>query len=341
MHHSFLRLRGAALLACCFLAGLAGAPAESSVRAADEKAVARRDAVTAAFGAERDRMAHTPEVVYGRKSGMALTFDVFAPKKGANKAAIIIVVSGGWSSDREGFVPFYAPFVRTFVKRGYTVFTVCHGCQPLFTIPEAVADLDRAVRYIRHHARDYSINPDRIGISGGSAGGHLSLMQGTAGRAGDKKAKDPLGRTSSRVQAVACFFPPTDFLNYGGKGRRAFGPKGLLARLNAAADFRAFDKKTHRLERITDEKKVEAILRQVSPITHVSASSAPTLIIHGDADKVVPIEQAERIVKKLEKAGVAAKLVVKKGRNHGWEGMDKDVASLADWFDKYLKKKAD
>ena len=119
------------------------------------------------------------------------------------------------------------------LKRGYTVFAVVHGSQPRYTIPEIVADMNRAVRFIRYHAADYHIDPDRIGITGGSAGGHLSLMQGTAGDKGNPDAKDPIDRTSSRVQAVACFFPPTDFLNYGKPGENAVG-RGILQGLQAA-----------------------------------------------------------------------------------------------------------
>src|SRR5262249_47650879 len=152
----------------------------------------------------------------------ALTMDVFTPKKDANGAAVILVVSGGWFSDHSQVTGFGQLFASEFLKRGYTVFAVVHGSQPKYTIPEAVADLNRAVRFIRSHAKDYKIDPDRIGISGGSAGGHLSLMQGTAGDAGNPKANDPVERASSRVQAVACFYPPTDFLNYGGKGKYAF-----------------------------------------------------------------------------------------------------------------------
>ncbi len=230
-------------------------PARIAVRA-----FAPPDAVESALGADRDLFAHVPEVVYGRKAGMALTLDVFAPKKGANGAAIV-VVSGGWVSDRESLAPFSAPFVRTLVKRGYTVFAVCHGSQPKYTIPEAIADVDRTVRFIRSHARDYSISPDRIGITGGSAGGHLSLMQGTAGGPGDKKGKGPVERASSRVQAVACFFPPTDFLNYGAKGQSAFGPGGALAVLRTAVDVRELDPKTRMQERI-DAKKARELLRK-------------------------------------------------------------------------------
>lgn len=285
---------------------------------------------------ESPAFTRTEDVIYARKFGTALTMDVFTPRQNANGAAVIAVVSGGWFSDHAA-----VPFVidrggNELVKRGYTVFAVVHGSQPRFIIPEAVADLNRAVRFIRYHAKDYKIDPNRIGITGGSAGGHLSLMQGTAGDLGDPKASDPVERVSSRVQAVACFFPPTDFLNYGGSGKYAFASDGLLANYRVAVDLRELDARTKQLEHVTDEKRVLELARKISPITHVSPDDPPTLIIHGDADNLVPIAQAEAIVAKLKEAGVPAELIVKKGAGHGWPGIEKDASTLADWFDKYL-----
>src|SRR5579885_424812 len=172
------------------------------------------------------------EVIYGRKYGTALTMDVFTPKKDANGAAVIVAVSGGWFSSHEAVNPGMA---QPFLKRGYTVFAVVHGSQPKFSIPEILEDMNRAVRFIRFHAKDYGIDPDRIGITGGSAGGHLSLMQGNAGKDGDAKAKDPISRASSRVQAVACFFPPTDFLNWGKKDQLVL--PHMPERIKPAFDF--------------------------------------------------------------------------------------------------------
>jgi len=229
----------------------------------------------------------TQDVIYGRKYGTALTLDVFAPRQGANGAAVIVVVSGGWFSSHDAI---NAGLADSLTKRGYTVFAVVHGSQPKFTIPEAIADLNRAVRYIRYHAKDYHIESDRIGITGGSAGGHLSLMQGTAGDAGDPKAKDPVDRTSSRVQAVACFFPPTDFLNYGDKGKSVLDSVVVTKfKLRAPFDFHQFDEEQKVFKPITDERKVEDILRKCSPITHVSSDDPATLIVHGDKDSIVPL----------------------------------------------------
>jgi dipeptidyl aminopeptidase/acylaminoacyl peptidase len=101
-------------------------------------------------------------------------------------------------------------------------------------------------------------------------------------------------------------------------------------------DRRELDARTKQLEHVTDEQKVLELARKISPITHVSPDDPPTLIIHGDADNLVPIAQAQAIIAKLKEAGVPAELIVKRGAGHGWPGIEKDVSSLADWFDRYL-----
>lgn len=282
----------------------------------------------------------TQDVVYGEKVGqlgeklgLLLTMDVFEPKADRNGKAIVFVVSGGWFSSRALTVP---ALPREFVRRGYTVFAVVHGTQPKFTIPEILGDLHRAVRFIRYNADRYKIDPDKIGVYGGSAGGHLSLMQGCAGQAGDPQAEDPVDRVSSRVQAVACFFPPTDFLNYGQADEEALG-NGVLANFASPFDFHEFNHESRRFERITDRAKVRRIGAEISPINHVSADDPPSLIVHGDADKLVPIQQAEILVKKMKEAGAQAELIVKPGAAHGWAGMEADREKMADWFDQHLK----
>jgi acetyl esterase/lipase len=277
----------------------------------------------------------TEDVIYGRKFGTALTLDVFTPKENANGAAIVWVVSGGWYSAHDAV---NAGAIGEYLKRGYTIFAVVHGSQPKYTIPEVLEDMHRAVRFIRSRAAEYKIDPDRIGITGGSAGGHLSLMQGTAGTLGNPDAKDPVEKFSSRVQAVACFFPPTDFLNYGKADENALG-RGVLKDFKAPFDFHEFDGKTRAFVPITDEARIVTIGKIISPINHVTSDDPPTLIVHGDADFLVPIQQAEIIITKLKEANVPAELVVKKGAAHGWAGMDKDAITFGDWFDKYLAKK--
>ncbi len=150
----------------------------------------------------------TPDVVYGHKFGMALTFDVFQPED-ANGAGVLFMVSGGWFSR-------WAPpetmqnFTKPLTDKGFTVFTVRHGSSPKYSIPEIVKDVRRSVRYIRFHADQFDVNPDRLGVYGMSAGGHLSLMLGTASDAGDSESKDPVLQISDRVNAVVALVPPTD-----------------------------------------------------------------------------------------------------------------------------------
>jgi acetyl esterase/lipase len=274
------------------------------------------------------------DVIYGRKFGTALTFDVFTPKEKANGAAVIFVVSGGWYSDHNAI---NLQFIQPVLDRGYTVFAVVHGSQPKFTILDAMSDLQRAVRFIRHHAADYQIDPNRIGIMGGSAGGHLSCMQGVAGTLGQADAKDPVERESSRVQAVACFFPPTDFLNYGKDGENAMG-RGILKDYRGAFDFQQIDPAKKEFVPITDEARIGEIAKQISPVYHVTADDPPTMIIHGDADFLVPIQQAKSLCEKLTAVKVPNELVVRPGQAHGWKDWPTESKLFADWFDKYLVK---
>ena len=275
------------------------------------------------------------DVIYGRKWGLAMTMDVFTPKEKPNGKGVIFCVSGGWFSAKENV---NVGFVVEFLKRGYTCFAVVHGSQPKFTIPEVLEDMHRAVRYIRHHAKVYSIDPEKLCICGASAGGHLSLMQGTAGKDGDPKAKDPVDKESSKVAVVGCFFPPTDFLNYGKDGAVMLG-RGTLEGFKAPFDFTELDPLTRSFNVISDETKRRVIGRLISPVYSVSKTSAPALIIHGDKDELVPIQQAERIIKKYEEMKVPCELVVKKGAVHGWGGIDKDLITIADWFDKHTADK--
>jgi acetyl esterase/lipase len=263
----------------------------------------------------------TEDVIYGRKFGTALTLDVFQPKK-ANGLGIILMVSGGWFSAHEAI---HTAFFQPLLARGYTVFTVVHGSQPRYIVTEIVPDIHRAVRFIRHNAAKYGVDPSRLGLTGGSAGGHLSLTMATQGAPGDPKAKDPIDRESSEVQCVACFFPPTDFLNYGQPGEDAVG-------VGTLKDFKpAFGPRAD-----TPEGR-QALGREISPIYFVHSNMAPILIIHGDADKLVPIYQSQTFVKRCEAVGSPAKLVVREGKLHGWPDMGKDMEQFADWFDEHLR----
>jgi acetyl esterase/lipase len=275
------------------------------------------------------------DVIYRRKYGTALTMDVFTPKENANGAAVVLAVSGAWRSSHDNIRP---QFATEYAKRGYTVFAVVHGSSPRFSLPEILEDMHRAVRFVRSHADQYRIDPERIGMTGASAGGHLSLMLGTAGTAGNPDARDPVDRFSSRVQAVACFFPPTDFLNYGEPGKTLLGRDDAKG-FRAPFDFQDFDEKTRVFVTMTDPNRRLEIGKQMSPVYQVTPDDPPTLIIHGDADPVVPLQQSQLMIEKLKDARVPCDLIVKPGGAHGWPDIGNDVPALADWFDKYLVKK--
>ena len=260
-------------------------------------------------------------VVYARRHGRDLTFDTFRPVR-PNGLGVVVMVSGGWRSSPESFRPWMA---APLLRRGYTVFAVSHLSQPQATVMEIVEDVNRGVRFIRHHAREYGIDPDRIGVTGGSAGGHLSLMLATRGGPGSPDAADPVDRESSAVQAVAIFFPVTDLLNLGASTENAGdgGPPKSFAK--------AFGPQA------TDPAVWKQIGRGMSPIYHVAPGIAPILILHGGADTLTPLEQSEWFVARVREAGGVIKLMVRPGKQHGWLTMFWDIRRFADWFDRHLK----
>ena len=274
----------------------------------------------------------TEDVIYGRKSGMALTMDVFQPAK-PNGCGLVFLVNGGWLSSKATplMVTVRLEDYRVFLDRGYTMFAVVTSSQPKFTIPEEIEDVLRAVRFVRRNAALYDVRPERLGVLGSSSGGHLTLSIATRGGPGKSDSTDPVDRESSAVQAVACFFPPTDFSNYGSPGVSGVG-MGPLAPLQVAFGPLA----------LTPEGR-EQLGREISPINSVTDKLPPTLIIHGDRDDVVPLQQSESFVEKARSVGaVHVDLIVRAGKGHGWGDFWKsteDIIAFADWFDRHLKNR--
>jgi acetyl esterase/lipase len=262
-------------------------------------------------------------VVYGHRNGKDLAFDVLRPGH-TNGVGVLLMVSGGWKSARAGsFQPWMA---APLLHRGYTVIPVYHVSQPEATVMEIVEDVNRAVRYIRHNAREYGIDPQRLGVTGGSAGGHLSLMLATRGAPGPAVSSDPIDRETSAVQAVAIFYPPTDLLNLG-KSTENTGDGGP-----PRSFIKAFG------PNCTNLAVWKNIGREMSPIYFVSSNLPPTLIYHGDADTLVTLDQSERFVAEARKLGCTIKLVVHPGGKHGWLTMIWDIRRFGAWFDQYLLK---
>lgn len=278
------------------------------------------------------------EIIYGRKDGMALTLTKLAPKQHSNGKGIIYVLSGNWVSSERTRARF-PEWAKLYIENGYTVFGVMVGSQPRYTIPEEIADLKRAVRFVRYNASVYNIDPDHIGITGSSSGGHLSLMIATSDNLVDQKSNDPVDKISGRVQAVAVFFPPTDFINYGGVNTSGkINQAGLVfARVASAFDFKVWNDTTGTFVSITDTEKRLAIAKEISPINSVSSDDPPVIIIHGDKDVLVPMQQSESIIAKFKEAKVTCNFIIKEGGGHGWRNMEVEEKNFVEWFDKYLK----
>ena len=263
-------------------------------------------------------------VVYGQRHGQSLTLDVLRPSK-PNGIGIVLMASGGWKSQAGSFRHWLA---APLLRRGYTVFAVYHIAQPKATVMEITEDVNRAVRYVRHNADRYGVDPRRLGVTGGSSGGHLSLMLATRGGPGDAAAPDPVDRESSAVQAVAIFYPVTDLLNLGNSTENLDDggpPKSFV---------KAFGPQS------TNLAVWKVIGHEMSPIYYVTSNLPPSLIYHGDADTLVPLDQSERFVAEARKQGRTIKLVVHHGGKHGWLSMLWDLRRFADWFDHYLRQQA-
>ena len=262
------------------------------------------------------------DIVYQRTEGVALTMDVFVPEQ-PNGVGILKIVSGGWKS-RPSKVT--AGFSSPYTDHGYTVFAVFHGSQPRYQVRDIIGFMHRAVRFIRFNADRWNIDPTRLGVTGGSAGGHLSLILATKGRQGDPSAKDPIDRASSQVQAVGVFYPPTDYLNWSKPGEDCVGI-GKQQRWQLA---------------FGEESKTaagrQALGRFMSSIYHLNKQTPPTLIIHGDADPIVPLYQSQMFKQVAESKGVCVQLMVKKDAKHGWPNRQADEVHFLNWFNQHLLK---
>ncbi len=203
--------------------------------------------------------------------------------------------------------------------RGYTLFIVRHGSAPYFTVPAAVADVRLALRYIRFHAAQWQVDPDRLGVFGNSAGGHLALMLGTTADHGNQPSADPVERTAARVAAVVAYYPPVD-LREASIGKQSSLTKSLGKLTPGPLDF--------------DEDLQESL----SPIAQVSADDAPTLLIHGDRDLTVPLENSVNMHKAFQNQNVKSGLMVIEGAGHAFPGEygKRAATALADWFDLHL-----
>ena len=250
--------------------------------------------------------------------------DLYVPEQATNALPVVIWIhGGGWKGGSKDGCP---PLRQGFVQRGYAVASVGYRLSGDALFPAQIEDCKAAVRWLRVNAQQYRLNPDRFGVWGSSAGGHLVALLGTSG---DEKAFDVganLG-VSSRVQAVCDFFGPTDLLQMDSHAR-------------PGAPFKHDDAASPEASLIGGPiQKNKAKATRVNPITYVSINALPPfLIVHGDADPLVPHHQSELLYEALKKAGGNVQFHTIQGAGHGQGFGGGEITDRVNaFFDRWLK----
>lgn len=261
--------------------------------------------IGAAYAAET-RVPTMNAIVYGEAAGEKLTMDYYAPTGQGSHPIAIIVHGGGYigGTSKNGSEAYCADFLA---PAGYAVFSINYRLAPKYPYPAMVDDVQRAIRFIRANASQWSADPKRIALVGGSAGGYLSNMVGLLNASGDKSATDPVERESAVVQAVVTLFGPSDFRG-----------KPMNVHVHALLDGPIA------------QKGQEAVLAAASPITHVNKSAPPFLLIHGDKDESVPFTESTNLQIALQAVGVRCDLIRIPNGPHATGGWYK-VPGVPDW----------
>ncbi len=258
-------------------------------------------------------------VEYANPDGRHLKLDIAMPKGGRGPFPTVVCIHGGGfrAGKREG----YDGLCVRLAQHGYVAMTVSYRLAPKYQFPAAIHDVKAAVRWARANAAKYRIDPDRIGVTGGSAGGHLAQFLGVTAGVKDFEGDGGNAGQSSKVSCVVNVYGPSDFTKSYGKS------------VDAAEVLPLF------LGGDLDKARKNHI--RASPLYWVTPDAAPTLCIHGTEDKYVAHEQAVWLTDKLKAAGVEAELLTMKRAGHGFKGEDAEVAEKATlaFFDRHLKKK--
>jgi acetyl esterase/lipase len=264
-----------------------------------------------------------PDIEYSNADGESMKLDLARPKEGEGPFPVVVCIHGGGfrAGNRYG----YRPLCVKLAEQGYAALTISYRLAPKYQFPAAIIDCKSAIRWVRRNAEKYNFDPNKIGVTGGSAGGHLAQFLGvTMGVAEFEPPTIPsvprYVPPSTAVTCVVNVYGPSDFTKSYGKSVDAAEVLPL---------WLGGDLSTARLKHI-----------KASPLYWVTPNAAPTLCIHGTDDKYVAHEQAVWIVDKLKASGVEAELLTLEGAGHGFKGADAEKAEKATiaWFDQHLKK---
>jgi acetyl esterase/lipase len=264
-------------------------------------------------------------VVYGMYSGLALLMDVYHPAS-RNGIGIVYIPGSAWHSPlaynatQLKDVPIVGPATQPLVDAGYTVFVINHRQAPRFRYPSPIEDAQRAVRFVRHNAKRYGINPEHIGAAGHSSGATVALLLGLSDEV-DSKHPDPVDRKSARVQAVASLAAGTDFINV---------PVTFVQSSYLGLAL---------IDRSATSSEEYQVYRNASPVYHATQDDAPTLLMHGNADTVVPFQHSGLMHRALTDAGVTVRRIDMSGGGHfppyPPNGPDPFLETVK-WFDEHL-----
>jgi alpha-L-fucosidase 2 len=243
--------------------------------------------------AESPRTPTQDGLVYGQAEGETLTMDHYAPKGAGIHPAAIIIHGGGYQrgNSKSGSEAYCADFLA---PAGYAVFSINYRLAPKYPYPKMVFDVERAVRYIRHNAQRWGVDPNEIALVGGSAGGFLSNMVGLLNAPGDPAAKDPVDRESAKVQAVVTLFAQSSF-----------------ATVPLNKDVHAL------LDPLIQQEGEQAALKEASPITYVTKHAPPFLLIQGDKDEYIPFSEDTNLQAALQAVGVRCDIIRIPNGTHG------------------------
>ena len=257
-------------------------------------------------------------IEYSNPDGEHLQLNLARPKTGDGPFPAVLCIHGG--GFRAGKRDSYDALCVKLAERGYVAATITYRLAPKYQFPAAVHDTKAAVRWLRANAGTYKINPEKIGVTGGSAGGHLAQFLGVTANVPQFEGTGGNANQSSRVTCVVNVYGPSDFTKSYGKSVDAHEVLPLWFGGNL--------------------ETAKALHIQGSPLYWVTPNAAPTLCIHGTEDKYVNHEQAEWLVDKLKAATVPAELLTLEGAGHGFKGADaeKAEAALLEFFDRHLKR---
>lgn len=255
------------------------------------------------------------DLTYATVGKTQLQLDLFCPQASSAKHPLILWIHGGaWRSGSKDQCP-----ALRFTQRGYVVASINYRLSQQAIFPAQIQDCKAAVRWLRAHASRYAIDPERFGVWGSSAGGHLVALLGTAGDVAELEGTLGNQKFSSRVQAVCDFFGPTDFLQMDAHALPSTPFK------HAAANSPESQLVGGPLQ---DNRTLAA---QANPLTFVTADDAPFLIVHGDRDPLVPHHQSQLLFEALQNAQVPATFHTVAGAGHGF-GNNPRVQNMVDTF---------